>query len=137
MATRREFKTDDKGAKQRAGWLSRETRWRGKLTRDWWADAERLADKHRFFALSAELPGVPNKHYEGDDRPTILAISQAGTRQQVSKWESDSAADFDPLYDHLKSLRQQTKTAKTEYEGEPEKDWQPRGFPSLKGTPQQ
>jgi len=147
VATTRDLKpgeSNDAWRSRGGEWRSKETRWRVRLPEEWWPDAERLAGEHRFFELPEKLPDVHGREYAGDDRPTLLAISQVGIRRKVSKWESDPAPDFDPLYNHLKSLHKQTETAKPEYEmetakpereGDDEKDWQPPGFPSSKETP--
>jgi hypothetical protein len=112
------------------------------LPEGWWTDAERLTGEHRFFEQSENVrdPGP----LAGVDMPTILAISRTGTLRKVSKWEGDRSPDFDPLYDHLKTLRKQIELANPEYEGivnpehigDAEEGWQPLEFPSPKGSPQ-
>jgi hypothetical protein len=137
VATKRDSKpgeTESEWEARGMKWVSRETRWHVQLPEGWWADAERLAGEHRFFALSEELR--PQSGPEaGNDHPTIQAISRNGARRKVSKWANDRMPEFDALYAHLKRLRKQTESAKPEYEGEATKDWQPPDFPSEKETP--
>ena len=122
-------------------WNSRITRWHATLPEAWWNDAERLAGELRFFEQSEQAPD-PGRFLDGNDQPTIVAISRTGRRRKVSKWDVDRVPDFDPLYEHLTILRKQIEKADPEYEGtlnptfpsEAEDDWQPPGFPSRKET---
>jgi hypothetical protein len=105
-----------------------EMRWRVALPEGWWREAERLVGKHRFLGLRVDRP--PDR--EGVDAPEIVVIPRMGNRVVVSKWENDRVGDFDPLYDHLKSLRKQAETTEPTYKGAEEPDWHPEGFPSKK-----
>jgi hypothetical protein len=119
-------------------WRSTETRWQLQLPEGWWADAVRLVGKHSFFNQSEKNPELPSskKALAGFDTTTIVAIGRGGTRRKVSKLEIDPAPDFDPLRDHLRSLRNQVESVKPDYDGEADKDWQPPGFPSSQDNSQ-
>ena len=99
-----------------------EKRYKKKLSKEQWAEVERLVGVHHFLTLKVpDRFGIPD-----EGRPTITVVAKDGTVASAMKWVNDKHADFDPLYHYLVGLcRADGELVRGgEYDGR----WRP-GFP--------
>lgn len=86
-----------------------------------------LVNKHRFFSIKIEdRSGVPD-----EARPSIFITSGSMTHA-VGKWFNDKHEDFDPIYQHLRSIADLGKKEKATHQDVFDWDWKPDGFPERK-----
>ena len=104
-----------------------EKRYQTSLSREQWAEIERLIEQHQLFSLTLpdtfNRPGVPD-----EARPVIIVISPSGITNKLQKWANDSHPDFDAVYSHLLALCR--ADGELIYQGPFDWNWRPDGFMS-------
>lgn len=104
-----------------------EKRYRIKLGKHDWAQIERLVGSHEFLCIRIrERDGTPDEGH-----PLIQLRTKDDVKARVRKWANDKHADFDPVYEYLRSIAELVTEDQLVHEGVYDWDWRPEGFDRL------